>query len=182
MQRFDVEFDFTGSKFNLFSQDHCKGKVVYWARHYAVLPFRNDMRWLSDTTSLPSNGHDIDHIVLDATLDGKVVRVLVDTGSATSWMTLDTAHRLFGLDTAALTPIGSAKNERETLYTYPFETLDLQSVSVHSPTIILKADRLQDPNAPDLYLGMTVLRRLHLYVAYGEKRIFVTRADAIPAP
>jgi len=32
-----------------------------------------------------------------------------------------------------------------------------------------------------LYLGMTVLGRLHLYIAYGEKKIYVTGADATPS-
>jgi len=142
MHRFDVEFDFAGAKLNFFSQDHCDGKVVYWANDYAVLPFRSDVQWAGDDVLLPSNSCDTSHIMVDATLDGQAVKVLVDTGSSTSWMTLDAAHRLFGLDAAALERIGATKSVNQTLYAYPFKTLDLQGVSVHNPKIVLTADKL----------------------------------------
>jgi hypothetical protein len=34
------------------------------------------------------------------------------------------------------------------------------------------------PHLPALLLGMAELRQLHLYIAYGEKTLYVTAADA----
>src|ERR1051326_1017804 len=39
LELFDVELDFAAKKVTLYSQDHCEGKVVYWARDYATVPF-----------------------------------------------------------------------------------------------------------------------------------------------
>ncbi|MGD0191775.1 MAG: pepsin/retropepsin-like aspartic protease family protein [Rhizomicrobium sp.] len=83
MRRFDVEFDFANGKFNLFSHDHCEGKVVYWADDYAVLPLTID---------------ESGHIVANATLDDKAVKVLIDTGSTRSSMTVKEAHDRFGFE------------------------------------------------------------------------------------
>ena len=35
LANFDVEFDFGHRKMNLFSQNHCAGKVVYWADEWS---------------------------------------------------------------------------------------------------------------------------------------------------
>ncbi|MGD0144141.1 MAG: pepsin/retropepsin-like aspartic protease family protein [Rhizomicrobium sp.] len=173
MRRFDVEFDFAGGKFNVFSQDHCAGRVVYWAADYAVLPFK-----MNDVLRDEGAQEEGFHIVVDATLDGKIVRVLVDTGSDVSYMTIKVAHDLFGLDEAALTRLDKGKDESEAIYTYPFKALDLQGVSVQNPKIVVEPDKLGDPDAPELTVGMTVLKKLHLYIAYGEKKLYVTGADA----
>jgi len=55
LKNFDVELDFENRTMNLFSQDHCEGKVVYWA------PFFN-------TAPAEINGDG--HIVIRAMLDG----------------------------------------------------------------------------------------------------------------
>jgi predicted aspartyl protease len=172
MRRFDVEFDFAGGKFNVFSQDHCAGKVVYWAADYAVLPFR-----MNDVVQDEGGQDEGFHIVVDATLDGKAVKVLVDTGSDVSYMTIKVAHDLFGLDAAALTRPNKGKDESEAVYTYPFKALDLQGVSVQNPKIVVEPDKLGDPDAPELTVGMTVLKKLHLYIAYGEKKLYMTGTD-----
>src|SRR5215469_12530498 len=39
LRNYDVDIDFAAHKLNLFSQDHCPGKVVYWAsNNVAVVP------------------------------------------------------------------------------------------------------------------------------------------------
>jgi hypothetical protein len=38
LRYFDLDFDFAGGKLNLFSPDHCAGKVVYWAKEYTDVP------------------------------------------------------------------------------------------------------------------------------------------------
>ncbi len=61
----DVDFDFGGKKLNLFSPDHCEGKVVYWAKSYTTVPFKI------------SGGS---HILVTTNLDGHDIRTAVDMG------------------------------------------------------------------------------------------------------
>ncbi len=178
LHRFDIEFDFAGGKFNVFSQDHCEGNVVYWANDYAVLPFSSDATWADEYTLASSNEYAGYALVTNATLDGKAVKVQIDTGSSVSWMTLDAARRVLGLDTASLKRLDTGKQDSDAFYTYPFKSLELQGVSVLNPNIVLTPDKLNDPYRPDIILGMTVLSKLHLYIAYGEKKIYVTGAGA----
>lgn len=70
MANYDVDFDFANGKFNLFSQDHCSGQVVYWTRGpVAVIPFSRNI---------------LKHIFLNVELDGKSTEAIVDTGTARS--------------------------------------------------------------------------------------------------
>jgi predicted aspartyl protease len=175
LRRFDIEFDFAKGRFNAFSQDHCPGKVVYWATDYAVLPFKMNEVSVDEPTDTGF------HIVSNAVLDGKDVQILIDTGSDLSYMTVTDAKRLFNLDAAGLKRADDGKDDGDASYTYPFKSLDLQGVSVQNPKIILMPDKLGNPNEPELFVGMSILRKLHLYVAYGEKKLYVTAADATAA-
>jgi len=57
LKHYDVDLDFAHGKMNLFSQDHCPGKVLYWTKgDYVVLPMQ----------VAPSS-----HIRLPVTVDGR---------------------------------------------------------------------------------------------------------------
>jgi len=165
LHQFDVDLDFGGNKLNLFSHDHCPGKVVYWTdQGDSKLPFTVD---------------DVNHIAVSATLDGHSVDVNVDSGSTVSIMTLTRAEKLFGIKKGdpLLRAIPEQINGLQA-YTYPFKSLDLNGVSVQNPNILLYENQLGSIDTNDVVLGMTVLRRLHLYIAYGEKALYVTPANA----
>jgi hypothetical protein len=51
---------------------------------------------------------------------------------------------------------------------------------VSYPDIVLIPDRESKVGAsgPKMLLGMNVLRHLHLYIAYGEHKLYVTPATA----
>src|SRR5215467_12086098 len=68
---FDAEFDFAKGKLNLFSQDHCPGKVVYWTQSgFAEIPFH------LANGPIATN----DHIDFQMTLDGHDLSTELDTG------------------------------------------------------------------------------------------------------
>jgi predicted aspartyl protease len=159
LRRFDIEFDFANGKFNAFSQDHCPGKVVYWATDYAVVPFKMNELAVDEPTEAGF------HIIANAVLDGKEVRITIDTGSDASYMTTSDAQRLFGLNIAGLTRLDRGTDTADATYTYTFKALDLHGISVQNPKIVLMPDKLGDPNEPELIVGMSILRKLHLYVA-----------------
>jgi predicted aspartyl protease len=164
LTQYDADFDFANAKFNLFSRNHCPGKVVYW-------------------TTEPYAGIDITvetfgHIMLSVVLDGHKERALIDTGSSRSAISLETAKSDFHLSDADLRPLGSDSTGAKV---HPFKTLTLQNVTVTDPDIVLLPDsyaHLGSFGAPTILLGMGVLRQLHLYIAYGEHKIYVTPASA----
>jgi predicted aspartyl protease len=164
LRHYDVELDFLHAKLNLFSQDHCPGKVVYWTRDaVARVPMRID-----------NSGH----IVIDVELDGKPLTAIVDSGVTRSVLRLEWARVAFRwTDTAPkLAPAGSLGDS----YRYSFRTLTFQDVSIANPDILLMSDDVSrlDRGGPDLILGMGVLHELHVYIAYGEHALYLTSVDA----
>lgn len=70
LSHYDVELNFVARKLNLFSPDHCEGKVIYWpATAGAIVPF--SMR-------RPSAGDTDIHVPI--TVDGKDLQAIIDTG------------------------------------------------------------------------------------------------------
>jgi predicted aspartyl protease len=153
---FDLDFDFAKAKLNLIHPDHCPGKVVYWSRgDYGVVPFKLDQN----------------HIMVTVMLDGQEVNAAIDTGATDTVMSLERAADSYDLDRSAL------KKSRH----YPFKTLSFGGVSIFNPAIELVPDKESavlghNYLAMHMILGMGVLRRLHLYVSYKEKKIYVTPA------
>jgi hypothetical protein len=64
-------------------------------------------------------------------------------------------------------------------YAYPFKTLTMGGVTVTNPQIMLTEGRnFLSSNDATILLGMDMLPRLHLYIAYREQRLYVTDAQA----
>jgi predicted aspartyl protease len=186
---FDVEFDFANRKMNLFSQDHCPGKVVYWTRSgYAEVPFH--------LTSGPLGGNN--HIALSMTLDGHDVTTDLDTGSSFTWLNRQSASRIFSVDEKApgVERVPGSSDDSP-VYTKRFNLLQIGGVSVQNPQIEIIFDRSgeafrmqhseksrDDPiygarlEEEELTLGMNVLSKLHFFIAYKEHKIYATAADA----
>lgn len=172
MRNYDIEYDFFHGKFNVFMHSECPGSAVYWTHDaFAAIPIDLDRS---------------KHITVEASLDGKPVSVIFDTGSPSSIMSLDAARRLFGWPDAdpRLKSLGTEEINGGTstpLYAFPFATLSFAGVSVSNPQIRLipqdhfDAGRNHDAN---IVLGMSVLRQLRIYVAYDEKVVYLTGAEA----
>lgn len=101
LANYDVEIDPAHQKLNLFSQEHCAGKVVYWTRSaVAAVLIRLD---------------DFLHIILPVTLDGQYFEATLDTGSSISQLVYEIAEDKFGWDKDATL---SAQSEKG--FGYPF--------------------------------------------------------------
>ena len=171
MRAYDVEFDFYRGKFNLFEHINCPG-AVYWTHDAAaVVPMKVD---------------DGGHIVVDATLDGKPVTILLDTGSPSSVMSLEAAEKLFGIakDDPKLKFVRSVSlngGGETPFYNFPFSSLSFGAITVANPKIQLIPQQNFDPHGrqdAQIVLGMSVLRQLHLYVAYDQKMLYLSGAEA----
>lgn len=177
---FDLDFDFGGHKFNLVSPEHCKDAVVYWSDTYAEIKFYK-------------NGDG--HIVVPVTLDGFQTTAMIDTGSTDSFISAGIAAKAFHLPLVELSADDPDKPVME--YAIRFKTLELGGITVQNPLIGLMPDeeyrvpgRLHQYYLPDsgdldftpLIIGLDVLRKLHIYIAYDEKKLYVTGANATRTP
>ena len=184
LDRFDVDFDFATKKMNLFSPDHCEGKVVYWAKAYTDVPFK-----IEGT-----------HIQTDITLDGHSLTGVIDTGSSVSTIDEKTSASVLGIDTqsAGVEHGASAKADDPFAYRYRFKSLALNGVAVSNPDLLILPDlaerafekrhddekSLKDPvygaqlQKQDVIVGTDILSKLHLYISYKEKKLYFTAADA----
>lgn len=173
--RFDLDLDFVDRKFNTFSQDHCRGQVLYWRA--------------PGVTRLPILTRD-SRIVTRVTLDGKELTAFVDTGSRTSALSFDAAKRLFDMHPDLPGAGGQGANPVR------FKTLSFGTVAIGNPQIVLTPGILvrgANPNPrtgsrirsdaadaqPDMLIGMDILKLLHLYVALGEQSLYVTQGSEL---
>jgi predicted aspartyl protease len=187
--QFDIELDFAKNKMNVFSQDHCPGKVVYWTKDgYIALPFR--------MISGPATVNH--HIVVTTTLDGHDLSTDLDTSAQTTVLRHKPAVEYFGFDekspdvTLAPDKIGGLP-----VYRKRFGMLHLGGIDAPNPVIDVIPDQemeafhqehfeksRDDPiygntiEPSDMYLGTDVLRKLHVYIAYKEHIIYATTVDA----
>lgn len=179
-QLYDADFDFAHGKFNLFSQDHCPGQVVYWqAPSVVTIPFDTDVSG---------------HVVFDVMLDGRKISAMLDTGAVSTNLNLATAERDFRVD------VGDPDVERAgqitgnytvDIYRRNFRTLSIGGLTIANPSVVLIPDMITSirppgrlgtlfrprPALPPLVIGMPVLRLLHVYIAYGERRMYITAAN-----
>jgi len=160
---YDVDLDFGHGKFNLISQDHCPGGGVYWADAAATVPIE-----IKDKT----------HIRIPVTINGKEIMATVDTGASTSFITMRAARRFLDIDEKdpALKLRGniSINGMAGPVYNYPFQSLSFGAVTVNHPHIEMAADNVWGED--DLLLGIGILRQLHIYIAYKERKMYITPA------
>jgi len=180
---YDVDLDFGAGRLNYFSRDHCDGRVAYWPeRPLAAVPFR-------------LNGW---HIVIPVSVNGQKLDATIDTGAGITVMSDETATKKFaislGSDDAPLLGTQSSDPLLK-YYSHKFDTLTLEGLTVSNPNIVIMTDRmgagapafkssirgaLNDPynhvKRDELILGMNILKHLHIYIAYKEKKLYISPA------
>jgi len=182
LSNYDVELDLADGKVNLFDRDHCKGQVVYWAKEYLASPI-----YMSNTgiAHRPQ---------IDVVADGKTLRGMIATGYANTTLRLAAALDRFDLvpNSADLPKLGTWKDSdgRESeRYSHSFKSFAFGEITLHDSTVVVDpinvaahlestGSRLSNANGqqPDLYIGMSLLKQLRLYIAYSEDMIYYTVA------
>jgi predicted aspartyl protease len=185
MKNYDVEMDFAGKKMNYFLPDHCPGKVVYWPH--------------TDAAQVSINLVDKAHIRVPVTLDGKSLLAVIDTGATNTVITTKMGEEAFGLKPGSpdMKPAGNLNGDPNLAsYTHTFGSLTLDGIGIKNLDIVAVPDRVTENSpkyrysqyggtmfiqkrmeAPDIVLGMDVLKHLHLYFAFKEGELYVTSAD-----
>ena len=177
MGKYDIELDFAGGKMNYFSSDHCPGKVVYWpAAAIAVVPMR-----------FPDH-----HVILDISLDGHPQRAILDTGAPGTTLSMAEAKRVFDI----------TAEDRDKAFEHVFQKLSFEGLEVGNPHIAIIPDKVGskdpnngfvtgsrlhrmddlDPTEPKMLIGMNILSKLRLYIAFSENKIYVTPASPPAQP
>jgi hypothetical protein len=190
MQNYDIELDFAGRKLNYFLTDHCPGRVVYWpSAGFTTVEFRG------------FDNNAVHPMAIPVTIDGKQVIAEIESAGTDSVMDWDTARSLFGLtpDSPGAVPLGSLDtNPDHRMFGWTFKELKIGGLTItnHRVRVVpglwgrkdadtLRLDsrvrRYTDEWQPTLRISMAVLRRLHLYIASKERKIYITPASA-PAP
>jgi predicted aspartyl protease len=169
LQGWDVDFDFGRKKFNLVAPDSCQGRPVYWTKDKYV--------------RLPVHVTDDKHLRVHVKLDGKELNAVLDSGSTSSAMNLAVAEKLFNLHESVLPMPHTAFNgviqeARLTgkMYDYTFKSLELDGMTIPSPTILLASNL--DLGDEQLIIGMSELKKLHLYISYKDEIAYITPAGA----
>jgi hypothetical protein len=185
---YDVDIDFSTMKLSLYSQNHCESEAVNWPGGIAVLPMHLD-----------SN----DHIQIPVQLDGHNVSAILDTGATRSVLDVELAKSTFGLTPGdADTPeVGRLmRSPQSKTYSHRFKSLALGGIAIADPAVRLIPDlmrnRIKDPHANleggsrltkttekpgfgDMILGMNVIQEWHIYIAYKEQKLYLTRSPVV---
>jgi predicted aspartyl protease len=186
LPRLDVDIDFGPGRFAYFLQDHCPGRVLYWkATAVAIVPIT-----IQD-----------EHLNVPVTVDGQRFRAIIDTGASETLMDMAVARHVFGLtaDSPGMTMERHANGDPNLpIYSYTFSNLSFEGVTIANPHIGLMPDRVasKDPNnnfetgsrikrvddetitLPEVIIGMNVLKKMHMYIAYRERNLYITAAGA----
>jgi hypothetical protein len=183
LRHFDVELDLAHNKVNLFSQDHCPGKVVYWT-HTATV------------AAIPFITRKSQAFLVPMQLDGKDVEVQIATDEDHDYLNARIAQLNFGISPA---PDGPGNSGPKPL---PFKTLSVDGLTINNPVVYpyghvtaeacnggeryhpegLRNETHQFVETcfgqPDLFLGRSTLRQLRVFLAFSEKMLYATPADA----
>ncbi|HEV7924377.1 MAG TPA: pepsin/retropepsin-like aspartic protease family protein [Verrucomicrobiae bacterium] len=183
-KQYDVEMDFGGKEINYLTPTKCTdpNQVVFWAHSaVGVIP----MTIVDGKINVP------------VSVQGHPINAVIDTSSSRTMMRRDIAELTSGLkaDTPDMMPDGDLKDGKGMpVYVHTFSQISFAGgvTAMNVPALILTNSltheitskmvlgswaRSADAQVPDMTLGMDVLHQLHLYVVFGQKKIYVTAAQ-----
>jgi tetratricopeptide (TPR) repeat protein/predicted aspartyl protease len=162
----DAEYDLANGFIRLFRAKDCDGTMLaYWAKNMSVASMDFERR----TPGQP-------HLMSEARLNGKKIRVMFDTGASSSVLTLRAAARAGiepedeDVDAAGISR-GLGKQTREN-WEARFETLDLGGEVIKNARLRL-AD-IQIGDSGDMLLGADFFLSHRVYVASEDRKIYFT--------
>jgi hypothetical protein len=174
LNQFDIELDLAHGKLNLFSPDHCKGQVVYWTKTAPVAAVPMTLRGRME-------------FVVPMQLDGKDVAAEISTYGAA--LNGHVAHDTFGLDNANgehtfdMLAVDGLGITHPKLAIYKDESVGCNGAARQKAVSLLSERNDANPfercyGHPDLQLGLQQLKHLRVFLAYKERMMYATAANA----
>lgn len=157
LQDYDVEIDVAAGSLSLISPNYCAEPAT------AVIAM-----------NVAKNGH----VRFPVKIDGTTIIATLDTGSATSFISMKGAASL-GIYPNSPGLTLTRDTGQYQVYAYPIHALDFHGVLVKNPRIAIVSDGFIPDTTGDLVLGMEVLRQVQFTIAYGERRLFVSAAPDV---
>lgn len=159
LKNYDIELDFGKKLVGFFNVSKCNPQFAYWAQEWVEMPFDNRK----------------DLIYVDVEVNGKKLRALVDTGAPTSVLDISVAKKEFGLTEKTMTSSGHAywaAGKKTESYRAKLDSLSMEGIIVQNTEI-----EVTDMGGEDMILGMTHLKKLRMFIAYSQGKIFATPAQ-----
>lgn len=191
LKHFDIELDLAHNKVNLFEQDHCPGKVVYWAHASAI-------------AAAPIKLLGITALNVPMQLDGKDINVQISTSTKATLLHRHIAREVFGINRSDES-VAHDQSDADADFTkykpFEFKALTLDGITISNPVIypygvdrsyICNGSTHEEPapfrsemrqmvtcyGEPDMYIGRNVLQQLRIYIALKEHMLYATAASA----
>jgi tetratricopeptide (TPR) repeat protein len=171
----DVEYDLANGIVRLFKPVGCERQpLAYWAvsTPYTAI----DLQYIDASE---------DHLRSTATINGKRMTVLLDTGATRSFLSLQAAERV-GItpDSTGVRFLGSSEGGigpgRNKVWSAPVDTFQLGGEKVeHTHLLIADLDpahRIGETwdDMPDMLLGEDFFLSHRIYVAYSQRKVYFT--------
>ncbi len=162
----DTEYDLANGVIRLFSSKDCHGRnLAYWhgTANVAVVD-------IEATTKISH------HIIGQAVLNNKKIRVVFDTGVTHSFLTLRAAKRagikpeMEGVSASGI--IGGVGHDTHELWLARFDTLDIGGELIKNAR--LRMGEIEDTLNADMFLGADFFLSHRLYVSQNHRKIFFT--------
>ncbi|HXS06771.1 MAG TPA: M56 family metallopeptidase [Rhizomicrobium sp.] len=178
-QQYDAEINFAEKKIAWFTPTRCAdpNQIASWAHgDLSIIP-----------VTLAADGR----LKLQATIRGHVVNAEIDTSSPRTILRRTVAEQTIGLkeNSADMVPVSGLEDGRHMqVYASTFTQIAFAEggIMVGNVPVLIQdfgmahsITRTTDERIPDLTIGMDVLRHLHMYVALGQGRIYVTAAEPL---
>jgi hypothetical protein len=179
--KFDIDFDFSSQRLNLFSSDHCESKVTYFSTGaVAAIPYQGD-------------GFEI-----AVNLDGHATKAYLLGNRPESTMGLAEATKLFGLtsESPGMEPV--LKNGDLVGYHHTFSKLSLEGITINNSAFLIIPEKIKDmfkeqPTGSHIYespykdariemaVGRNVQQQLHIYIATKEHKLYIAPGSEVGA-
>ncbi len=142
----ELDIDFPGGTLNLFSPNHCPGKVNYWgALDIGYLPLSYDLLEIGRdrytykgqvSRFVTALKIDISHMTVPVTLDSHALNAWIDTSAEKSSISLEVAERIFNLPREGLGSLSEVKVTPEA------------ALGFYNPHILHNNSFVDSPSAP----------------------------------
>lgn len=182
--QYDLDFDFGARKLSFVDPVSCTepNQVAFWPHQVvAVIPIAIE------------NGK----MTVPVTIQGHVIKAVVDMGSDHTVMRRDVAQDMLGVASKDMTSDGGREDGMGMqIYVHTFPQISFGGVTAVNVPARIQANSMVHPinRAPvlgsratfasagtpriaDLALGMDVLHQLHIYAAFSQNKLYVTPAE-----